>query len=238
MSKMAIAYAMKKKSKKMAEGGKVEPKPTPAPVQHDQAWADAFKKGAGFAKGGEVKGVNQGFTRDSGASHAGLKMRLSHGDKHNPVRGDNDKKFQNKMVNDAKMEHKKVLSEMKSMPNPKLKGLADGGEVEPEIYDPNMEPVDMNESTEHADDDLVMRIMRKRYSKGGMVANDTGCGQEAGKLPNQFDDLVLRDDLESDYDGVNAGDFLGNAQEDEDRKDIVARIMASRKKKDKLPSPA
>lgn len=101
---------------------------------------------------------------------------------------------------------------------------------------------------EDDEDGLVNRIMHKRsepfenldrYSKGGMVANDTGTGQEADKLPNQYDDLVLRDELESSY-GVydNAGDDRGNEQEDEDRKDIVARIMASRRKKDRLPSPA
>ncbi len=86
---------------------------------------------------------------------------------------------------------------------------------------------------------MIDHIMKKRaYSKGGMVANDVGTGQEADKLPNQFDDLVLRDDLESSYTGANSGDELGNAQEDEDRRDIVAMIMKSRKKKDRLPSPA
>jgi hypothetical protein len=95
---------------------------------------------------------------------------------------------------------------------------------------------------------LVDRIMYKRskdfsdldrYSKGGQVANDVGTGQEADKLPNQHDDLVLRDELESSYgDDNNSGDASGNSQEDEDRKDIVARIMASRRKKDRLPNPA
>jgi len=56
--------------------------------------------------------------------------------------------------------------------------------------------------------------------------------------PNEMDDLALRDDLEFSYDGKNSGDELGNDREDKDRKDIVSRIMASRKKKDRLPSPA
>lgn len=76
------------------------------------------------------------------------------------------------------------------------------------------------------------------YSEGGRVANDTGEGFDADEMPNQFDDLVLRDNLESSYDGSNAGDYLDNDRENEDRHDIVARIMASRKKKDKLPRPA
>lgn len=116
-----------------------------------------------------------------------------------------------------------------SQQNPKLKGLADGGYVDDE-------------------DDMVSRIMHKRnepfsdldrYSQGGKISNDVGTGQEADKLPNQYDDLVLRDDLESSYgDDDNSGDALGNSQEDEDRKDIVSRIMASRRKKDRLPNPA
>lgn len=105
-----------------------------------------------------------------------------------------------------------------------------------------------NDSNE---DGFVNRIMEKRsqnfsgldrYSKGGQVANQEhgeNNNEMAGFSPNEFDDLVLRDDLESTYgDDDNSGDALGNAQEDEDRSDIVARIMASRKKKDKLPRPA
>ena len=81
-----------------------------------------------------------------------------------------------------------------------------------------------------------------KYSEGGKVANqEHGKNDEdlAGFSPNEFDDLVLRDDLESHYgDDDNSGDALGNSGEDERRRDIVARIMASRRKKDKLPRPA
>ena len=70
---LAIAYSVMRKAKhhKMAEGG--DPQKSKAqqisdsfkgavghfaeggkPVQHDQDWADQFKKGAGFAKGGEA----------------------------------------------------------------------------------------------------------------------------------------------------------------------------------------
>lgn len=88
--------------------------------------------------------------------------------------------------------------------------------------------------------DMIGHIMKKRqmhYSKGGRVANDVGTGQEAGKLPNQYDDLVLRDDLEQHYTGANSGDEIGDAQEDEDRRDIVSMVMKSRRKKDRLPNP-
>ena len=49
--------------------------------------------------------------------------------------------------------------------------------------------------------------------------------------PNEFDDLVLRDDLEQHYTGANSGDELDDEQEDADRHDIVARIMRSQAKK-------
>lgn len=105
----------------------------------------------------------------------------------------------------------------------KASGYAKGGKVE-----------------DHTHDDMVDRIMCSKgsccYSEGGMVANEKGEG--ADPLPAEFDDLALRDTLESDYDGTNAGDHLGNAKKDEDERDIVARIMKSRAKKDKLPRPA
>lgn len=103
----------------------------------------------------------------------------------------------------------------------KMDCMADGGSV-----DHNMQ-----------DADMIARIMHKRkeYSKGGMVANDTGEGQEADELPNQFDDLVLRDELSDDSD---AGNEHGDAEQDERDQDVVSKVMASRKKKDRMPRPA
>jgi len=90
------------------------------------------------------------------------------------------------------------------------------------------------------DGDLVERIMKKRgmYSEGGRVANEDH-GPDDDRLadfsPNEFDDLSLKDDLESSYTGKNSGDLIGDEQEDEDRDDIVSRIMKSRKLKDRMP---
>lgn len=91
----------------------------------------------------------------------------------------------------------------------------------------------------YANGGMIGRIMAKRYSKGGQVANDVGVA-ESDKLPAEYDDLVLRnDDMEdADYTGANSGDEIGNKGEDERRKDIISRIMASRAKKDRLPRPA
>lgn len=86
----------------------------------------------------------------------------------------------------------------------------------------------------HEDGDIVDRIMAKRMSKGGRVSN-----QEHGKddedladfSPNEFDDLVLRDDLEAHDTDANSGDELDDEQENEDRRGIVTRIMKSRRLK-------
>ncbi len=85
-------------------------------------------------------------------------------------------------------------------------------------------------------DDLVDRIMKARgcYSEGGMIANETE--PLADSEENEFDDLVLRDDLEADY--VHPNDGPGNEQQNQDREDVVSRIMRSRKMKDRNPVPA
>ena len=94
--------------------------------------------------------------------------------------------------------------------------------------------------------DMVGRVLAKhaaRYSEGGRVANaNVGesasmPGMRAKDDPNEFDDLALRDDLESDYTGTNSGDELGNSQEDSDEADIIARIMRSKKKRDTMAVP-
>jgi hypothetical protein len=90
---------------------------------------------------------------------------------------------------------------------------------------------------------MVMKIMMGRakgYSKGGMVANEdqgesASVPDEMAKdKPNEFDDLALRDDLEFDSSGANEGDEHGDAAEDHDRADIIARVLKSRAKRDKM----
>lgn len=66
--------------------------------------------------------------------------------------------------------------------------------------------------------DMIDRVMKNYYSKGGQVANDVGVA-EADKLPAEYDDLVLRDDLE---DTAGPGNEIG-----ED--DVVSRIMKRKK---------
>lgn len=118
------------------------------------------------------------------------------------------------------------------------KMMAEGGLMEEEASGyPSMpsEHDEMNESADHEDDEMIARIMKKRMmSKGGQVANDTSPITDS--KPAQYDDLVLRDDLESSYTGANSGDYLGNEQLDKDEHDIISRIM--KKRKDKNPRPA
>ena len=91
--------------------------------------------------------------------------------------------------------------------------------------------------------DVVDRIMHKgmkHMSEGGRVANQEH-GEDDNDLadfsPNEFDDLVLRDDLEQHYTGENSGDEIGDEREYADRHDIVSRVMRSQRQKDRMPIP-
>jgi hypothetical protein len=89
--------------------------------------------------------------------------------------------------------------------------------------------------------DMVTRIMHKRYpehfAEGGEVKDEE---PTAGFESNDFDELDRDppETAEADDTGANSGDEVGDEQEDDDRKDIVSRIMKSRAKKDRNPSPA
>jgi hypothetical protein len=80
--------------------------------------------------------------------------------------------------------------------------------------------------------DMVGRVMaqyQRMYSEGGKVANQDSI--VAGFMPNEFDDLHLRDGLEFSDTGANSGDELSSDGEDERRRDMVNRIMRSRAKR-------
>lgn len=167
-----------------------------------------------MAQGGYMKGINkQSANRQYGTSDAG------HFAKYKTSGNDGSKEYTNEK---AKGEHRKVLDEMKEMPKPKLP-MAEGGMLTDSGYQTDAEMLDM-----------VGRIMAKRqmhYSEGGKVANSDL--PEADFMPNEFDDLHLRDDLESSYTGANSGDELGGPSKD----DMVARIMMKRRKQHN-PNPA
>lgn len=225
MSQFAIAHAMKKK--RMAKGGCVEGCQCAKCMSEGGEVNRVNKMRSQHMnlqdKRGDQKGVHApSYTneKDKGRSEAGDVVRQYKG---------SSGSFKDSKMEMAKDEHKSKLEEMQSMPDPKLKGLAEGGEVG------EQSPLSKGDMY----DDLVDRIMmHKSYSEGGKVSNDVGDGEIADEKENQFDDLVLDDDMEFNYTGDNSGDHIGDEQEDDDRRDIVSKIMKSNRKKDRNPRPA
>lgn len=98
-------------------------------------------------------------------------------------------------------------------------------------------PEEGHEHGPHEENELLDKVMISR-SKGDVVAQDVGEGQEVDKEPNQFD-VAVADPFEDDfhYDGENSGDMEGNEAMDERDDDTIDEVMKSRRKKDRLPSP-
>ncbi len=165
--------------------------------------------GGMMAEGGEIGVHKPAYEGEKGKS-------LGHSETGNDVRSmryNNRSPFDPKAAGErAKEKHHKVLGELRGMKKPEL--YAEGGEV-------------------HDDDDMVDRIMLKRMAAGGVIANDDE--PEADAESADFDDLVEDDQLEGEYPGSQE---IGDEREDDDRKDIVGRIMRSRSKKDRMPRPA
>lgn len=76
----------------------------------------------------------------------------------------------------------------------------------------------------------------KEYSEGGEVANSDL--PIVDDMPAEYDDLHLRDGLKSSYTGKDSGDEIGDDRLDKDEGDLISRIMKSRAKKDRMPRPA
>lgn len=79
-----------------------------------------------MAHGGEVKGVHEQGVPEwvgRGMSQAGSDARVAN---HPGLKGGT---AASAAMEDSKKSHREKLGELKSMPHPKLKGLADGGEV-------------------------------------------------------------------------------------------------------------
>ncbi len=222
MEKMSlpIAYAMKKNSgRHMCEGGGCE---------HSSHFAEGGKVDGEAYKGDRLTGCKNARTYSEQGEQKGINTPRSPYPRSKESYGESSAGYSAKggLNEQAKAQHRETLSEMQSMKKPKL--MAEGGSVEGE--DDSIHP-------------MVRRIMMGRaqgYSEGGRVANE---GEDeldhmADGKPNEFDDLVLDDHLEGTNSGAADGDSIGDAQEDDDRSDIVARIMKSRSKKDRMPRPA
>lgn len=94
---------------------------------------------------------------------------------------------------------------------------------------------DSNEQDEAHMRDMIGKVMVQRMSKGGQVANSDK--PMADFMPNEFDDLHLRDGLEMSETGANSGDEDGDADNDKRLNDMVAQAMMKRRKQ-RNPVPA
>lgn len=240
MSKsIAVAYSMKKKKK--ASGGSVES-------------GDVTMN---LSKGGRVD--SKIYNRGDESKQKGVHLTNYKG-KGNSTAGSFVKDAKKgstsipkeKLLQYAKEEHGRVMSEMKEDKTDR-KNLAEGGEVidgAPAWVCSDCGSHSLTFSG-HQDSshelDMIGKALEKRrmahggktcppgdvggsphYSKGGQVANDEGQGAAADELPNEFDDLVLRDDEEMEgYTGKNSGDEIGGPS----KSDVVSKAMLKRKKK-------
>lgn len=264
---LAIAYAMRKKKKchggAMAEGGPVED-PYAA---FSKGVKDAFggDKAEGVpAEKKEEKDTNPNTANFKKAFHT---PGYAYGGEAKREREDIEAEDKRKEFHPERSGHKdhvegvhkrggltkdtarNILAEMREMKHKNRKYLSEGGEVAEEKesgYEP-MPCENCGHMAEHAvenqemgeEEDMIGRIMKKRvghYSHGGKVANEDMPIADFEEA--EYDDLVKDDNLHEHYTAENSGDELGDEQEDEDRHDIVSKIMKSRKKKDRMPRPA
>lgn len=156
----------------------------------------------GYAEGGET-GYEKGINRQAYPEDFQVENK-----ERGTSRAGHDARFKEKTGNElAKAEHRRVLSEMRSMKGPHG-NYSHGGEV------------DGYQTADH-ELDMVGRIMRKRMAQGGEADIPTADFEE-----NEFDYL---DCYPPPEDHASAGNEMGNEDEDERRRDIVSRIMRARK---------
>lgn len=259
---LAIAFNMKRKAKKMAEGGKVGGAET-------STTGNKTKTGGSNPGGASTGGAGTVTITARDLGPEGIRVSDVGGNTESRNAGGMDPSDENDDMMKAEG------GEMKSKKQRAIEAfhgmMAEGGMAEPADKDSasmqqakmgagddfpnasdqaNLKELDshlsrdeamMKKAQSYADggdvdesSSMVDQIMAK-MSKGGQVANQ----DEAitGDMPNEFDDLHLRDDLEFSETEANSGADLGNAREDKDRADMVAQIMKSRAKKDRLPNP-
>lgn len=244
MSKFAIAHAMKKK--RMAKGGEVQGVHK-SDMEIDAPEDKKEKKWAGESSAGRHLSEQDLYGSDSVKKAKG---------QHHRVLG--EMKSMPKPNLEGLAEGGEVKSAEMGKESPMSKGdmyddlvdrimmhkqYSEGGEVQDDTgagQDVNAEAIRNAGQGQDPDAEKNRNSGQgqdpKYYSRGGKVSNRTPVA--ADFEPNQFDDLVLDDDMDFSYTGDNSGDEIGNEQEDEDRHDIVSRMMKSSRKKDRNPRPA
>ena len=241
---LAIAYALKRRGKKEAEGGEVRHPAMPTDATHDNEQSDMDLMD--MREMSKVKKADMLSRRERA-------MRMAEG---GFVR-EEEAQYDPREEPGRKTNHRAMMEDDRDL------GQHGATEVGPEGATSDAEDMDRLVShdvenqfgAQDEDEDMVGRIMKQRtqsFAKGGMAHKMPHRYSEGGRvsnqdreitsdMPNEFDDLHLDDHLGDDgvvdYTGANSGDEIGDAQEDADREDIIARIMKSRAKKDRLPNP-
>lgn len=159
----------------------------------EAAKRQSMRKSYGYSKGGEIKGVHESpyDSEDKillGESEAGKMVRRSDLHKEN--------------MQNAKDEHHRVYGEIKSMQNPKLKGLAKGGFIEP---NPNLKGV--HQTSDEEEESSQAGYHARNYTKMDRKGiNDERLGREKQKAINEHEN-VLSDikDLKPKLKGLSKG---------------------------------
>lgn len=211
---LAIAYSMKRKAKKMAEGGMLtEDGYQPESKGHTIHIHVNPKAGYEPTENPHVKSNEM-------AEHEDARMLNQHGKDEVGPGGYAD----GGLIKDLPPKKQEKLPPIEKM-EPEYH--ADGGFIG-------------SHQTEDHEEDMVGRILKKmghQYSEGGRVANEdsgesTSDPESFAKADeNEFDDLASRDDLAFDYTDENSGDELSSKLNQEDGEDMIGRIMRKRAKK-------
>lgn len=114
-----------------------------------------------------------------------------------------------------------------------MKRKADKGHQSSCTSDCNSPCAVHEQASGYEDHDVVSRVIKQRMKKNSDA--DEGATNETD--PNEFDYMEQTDTPEFNYTESNSGDDRGDAQLDEDDRDIVARVMRSRRKGGRMPSP-
>lgn len=224
---LAIAYAMKRKAqkKKMADGGEMTSDSPSLPGADD--FQSGMRKATHYAEGGKVcEHCGGGMMAEGGEMESGYHdLPQDVRELNEMAEHEDDKDLNQHSVNmhaETSIPEEDLVDRIMDKKSKNFSSedrLAKGGYIEGDEMYP------------HAKDKMF--DVTNKYSEGGKVANSDEI--EAGFDPNEFDDLHLRDNLESSYgEDDNAGDDLDNKQEDKDRADLVDRIML-RSFKQKIP---
>lgn len=223
---LAIAYAVKRKAerKKMAHGGFMREEEEPEmfeDVEHLTGLRDEDDEAEGveeYADGGDVDPQSSGYNIDpdkASAVSSSFKKALGYAGGGEIGASEGSKSGSKAATEGKHSTYNAMTGEYDSADDEGLERTPSGLTYLSEAHG-----------------GLIDRAMR-RYSEGGMVANEQRA--IAGSELNQYDDLANRDDLEFCYYGDTSGDEIGDAQEDDDRHDIVSRIMRSRRLGDSMP---